>query len=119
MCQVDSEPDVTVWQLATAEKAFAEFRSLTRSFLRGELTYDAFERLAGECTVRYDTAVAEQKLRAQQSINATAGVSGAGRHRINEPDYRWPSAEVIHVNEAGNPLTYCSDPDCDGHGADD
>lgn len=115
---MDSEPEVTSWQLPLVEKAFADFRSLTRSYLRGEIQYEAFEKLAGVLSLRYDTEVATHKLRAQEALNAESGSSGAGRHRINEPAYIWPDIDITPRDESGNPLTFCDDPDCDGHGPD-
>jgi hypothetical protein len=69
-----------------------------RSFFRGEISYEAFVTMAGVQLIRYDTAVAIRKMGYRPAPNAESGGSGAGRHRLGDPDYHWPAADVPTVD---------------------
>lgn len=102
----------------STERSFAQLRSLMTSFFRGEIELRAFSALSGEILLCHDMGVAQRKLDAQLLAAKQAGELGAAKHRLVEPDYQWPADDPPHTDEAGSPLSFCEDPDCDGHGAD-
>lgn len=102
----------------SVEHAFAQLRSLTTSYLRGEIQLRAFSALSGEILLCHDMGVAQRKLDAQLAVAKESGQLGAAKHRLAEPEYGWPATDPPQVDAAGNPLSFCEDPDCDGHGAD-
>lgn len=79
-------------------EAFAQLRSLIRSYLRGEIEYEAFATMAGELQLRHDIDIANRKMDVQLQQNAESGGSGAGRHRLQSPTYQWPAADVPVVD---------------------
>jgi hypothetical protein len=80
------------------EHAFAQLRSLTTSFLRGEIELRAFNVLTGEILVQHDMGVAQRKLDARLRAIADSGELEPGRHRLAEPQYDWPAANVPAVD---------------------
>jgi len=107
------------WQPSTDAQALANLRSLTRSYIRGELAHAAFVMQFGVQCLTHDLATP------QPPMDHEDHQANCGCHWVLNSDPRClqsakrAAPEGVRLNEAGNPLTFCEDPDCDGHGSDD
>jgi hypothetical protein len=54
--------------------------------------------LTGEILLKHDMGVAQRKLDARLQAVADSGELQPGRHRLAEPEYDWPPAEVPAID---------------------
>lgn len=112
---MDSKPELSWYLFDLYVTDFANFRVLTTSYLRGEIDLQAFTTIYGELMLRHDMYMANHKMQAQISANAESGSSGAGKHRLGEPEYHWPAPDVPEVDLEEScmaPATHDGSGDC-------
>lgn len=95
---MDSKPELCTDCSHGVAQAYAQLRSLTSSYLRGEIELSAFNTLTGEVILRYDMEVAQRKLDVALQSLSQEDELGAGKHRLGEPEYHWPTSDVPVVD---------------------